>query len=141
MPVHANAGLKVINTRLDVLQNITGVPRPYGLANYLAGTTETKRSFTDFLPSFNIALDVTDKLRLRGALTRTMTLLNLDQWGGGLNPVYAIDTTTKVFRVTGGSSTGNPQLDPWRATNFDLSAEYYLGRASLLSLAGFYHRH
>ena len=140
MPVHANAGVKVINTKLDVTQNITGIPRPYGLSNYLQGTTETDRSFTDYLPSFNIALDVTDKLRVRGAVTRTMTLLNLSQWGGGLNPTYAIDTSgsTPIFRVTGGSSSGNPLLDPWRATNFDLSAEYYLGRASLISVAGFY---
>ena len=140
MPVRANAGLKVINTRLDVLQNITGIPRPYGLANEFQGTTRTRRSFTDLLPSFNVALDVTDKLRVRGAVTRTMTLLNLSQWGGGLNPTYAIDTSgpTPLFRVTGGSSTGSPQLEPWRATNFDLSAEYYLGSASLISVAGFY---
>ena len=140
MPVRANGGVKVIDTRLDVIQNITGVPRPYGLANAFQGTTETKRSFTDFLPSINVAVDVTNNLRLRGAVTRTMTLLNLSQWGGGLNPTYAIDTSgpTPLFRVTGGSSSGNPQLDPWRATNFDLSAEYYIGRGSLLSLAGFY---
>jgi TonB-dependent receptor len=140
IPVHANAGVKVINTRLDVIQNITGVPRPYGLSNYLQGTTETRRSFTDLLPSFNVAFDVTDHLRVRTAMTRTMTLLNLSQWGGGLNPTYAIDTSgpSPLFRVTGGSSSGNPLLDPWRATNWDLSAEYYFGRASLVSVAGFY---
>lgn len=140
IPVTGNAGVKVINTRLDVLQYITGNPQPYGVQGVVAGTDRTKRSFTDYLPSFNTAFDLTSKLKLRLAFTRTMTLLNLDQWGGGLTPGYAIDTSgaVPVFRVTGGSSTGNPQLDPWRANNFDASVEWYIGRASLIGVAGFY---
>ena len=140
MTVTGNAGLKIINTKLDVLQYITGNPRPYGLAGLVAGTDVTKREFTDYLPSFNLAFDVAHNLKLRLAMTRTMTLLNLDQWGGGLTPNYAIDTSgaVPVFRVTGGSAAGNPDLDPWRATNFDASLEYYIGRSSLISVGGFY---
>lgn len=140
MTVTGNAGLKVVNTKLDILQYITGNPRPYGLAGLVAGTDVTKREFTDYLPSFNLAFDVAQNLKLRLAMTRTMTLLNLDQWGGGLTPNYAIDTSgaVPVFRVTGGSAAGNPDLDPWRATNFDASLEYYIGRSSLISVGGFY---
>jgi TonB-dependent receptor len=140
MHVSGNAGAKIINTKLDILQYITGNPQPYGVQGIVAGTTRTKRDFTDILPAFNMAFDVTSRLKLRLALTRTMTLLNLDQWGGGLTPNYAIDTSgaVPVFRVTGGSSTGNPQLDPWRATNYDASLEYYIGRASLVGIAAFY---
>jgi TonB-dependent receptor len=140
IPVQANAGVKIINTQLNVLQYITGNPQPYGVQGEVAGTTRTKRGFTDYLPSFNASFDLTEKLKFRAAFTRTMTLLNLDQWGGGLTPNYAIDTSgpAPVFRVTGGSSTGNPLLDPWRANNFDASLEWYVGRASLLSVAAFY---
>lgn len=140
IPVTANGGLKVIDTKLDILQYVTGNPQPYGLAGLVAGTVNTNRDFTDFLPSFNLAFDFTNRVKLRLAMTRTMTLLNLDQWGGGLTPTYAIDTSgpVPVFRVTGGNSSGNPQLDPWRATNFDASLEWYVGRASIISVAGFY---
>jgi TonB-dependent receptor len=141
IPVNANAGVKVIDTKLDITQYVTGSPQPYGLANLPNGTVETKRSFTDILPSFNAAFDLTHNLKLRLAFSRTMTLLNLDQWGGGLTPNYAIDTSnpgSPVFRVTGGSSSGNPNLDPWRATNFDGSLEWYFGRASLVSIGAFY---
>lgn len=140
IPVTANAGVKIIHTDLNILQYITGNPRPYGVAAELGGDVRTQRGFTDYLPSFNVAFNFTEKLRLRLAVTKTMTLLNLDQWGGGLNPTYAIDTSgpTPIFRVTGGSSSGNPNLDPWRATNFDASLEYYIGRSSLLSIAAFY---
>jgi len=141
IPVNANAGVKVIDTRLDITQFVTGSPQPYGLANLPNGTVQTKRSFTDILPSFNAAFDLTSNLKFRVAFSRTMTLLNLDQWGGGLTPNYAIDTSnpgSPVFRVTGGSSSGNPNLDPWRATNFDGSLEWYFGRASLVSVGAFY---
>lgn len=139
MAFNANGGLRIINTRLHVIQHRSGAGQPYGLPNADAGTITTDRSFTDFLPAFNASLDVTSKLKVRAAYSKNMTLLNLDQWGGGLNLNYAIDTTTNpaVFHVAGGSSNGNPQLDPWRSNNYDLSLEYYLGRSNLLSLGLF----
>lgn len=141
VPFAGNAGVKVINTKLDITQYVTGSPRPYGVPNVLAGTVETKREFTDILPAFNVAFDFAQNLKFRVAFSKTMTLLDLNQWGGGLNPTYAIDTSnpgTPVFRVTGGSQNGNPDLDPWRATNVEASLEYYLGRGSLLSLGVFH---
>jgi len=141
IPYSGNAGVKIINTRLDITQYVTGNPQPYGLAGLVTGTLETKRDFTDFLPAFNVAFDLTHNLKFRFAFSKTMTLLDLNQWGGGLNPNYAIDTSNPgapVFRVTGGSQNGNPQLDPWRATNVEGSLEYYLGRSSLVSV-GLFH--
>ena len=140
IPFRGNFGLKVIQTKFTVRQNITGTPQPYGVAAVDAGDIVTDRSFTDVLPSFNLAFDFTHDLRLRLAYSRTMTLLDLNQWGGGFDVNYAIDTSVNppIFRVTGGNSNGNPQLDPRRADNFDASFEYYLGRSSLLSAAAFY---
>jgi TonB-dependent receptor len=141
VPFAGNAGVKVINTKLDITQYVTGGPQPYGLANELAGSVNTRRDFTDILPAFNVAFDLEQNLKFRFAFSKTMTLLDLNQWGGGLNPTYAIDTNvsgTPIFRVTGGSQSGNPNLDPWRATNVEGSLEYYLGRGSLLSVGAFY---
>jgi iron complex outermembrane receptor protein len=36
------------------------------------------------------------------------------------------------------ASGGNPKLEPWRATAFDLSYEWYISRASYISVAAFY---
>src|SRR5690625_7511124 len=73
----------------------------------------------------------------------TMSRLGMAQLGAVLAPNYAIDgeprsDTYQQILVIGGSSDGNPELDPWRATNYDLSLEYYLGRASALSAGLFY---
>ncbi|MCJ2184751.1 TonB-dependent receptor [Novosphingobium sp. 1949] len=141
IPVTGNGGFKIINTRLDITQYVTGDPQPYGLANTLAGSVETKREFTDVLPAINLSFELSSDIKLRLAFAKTMTLLDLAQWGGGLTPNYAIDTSdpgNPVFRVTGGSQSGNPDLDPWRATNLDASLEWYLGRASMVSLGLFY---
>lgn len=140
MPFRANGGVRVVNTRFTVRQNIVGPPQPYGLSGRDIGDTLTRRDFTDFLPAFNVALDITDKLRLRGAYSKTMTLLDFLQWGGGLNINYAIDTTVNppLFRASGGNSRGNPQLNPWRADNAEASLEYYTGRSSLVAAGVFY---
>ncbi len=140
MPFRANGGLQVVNTRLNVRQNIVGAPQPYGVSGVDAGDVVTQREFTDFLPAFNVAFDVTDKLRARAAFSKTMTVLDFLQWGGGLNVNYAINTQVNParFEARTADSRGNPNLNPWRATNAEASLEYYTGRSSLLAVGAFY---
>ncbi|WP_277979506.1 TonB-dependent receptor [Sphingomonas phyllosphaerae] len=138
MPFRANGGLQVVSTRLNVRQNVVGVPQPYGVSGVDAGDVRTERQFTDFLPSINVAFDVTDKLRARAAFSKTMTLLDFQQWGGGLNVNYAINTATNLFEARTADSLGNPNLNPWRATNVEGSLEYYTGRSSLVAAGAFY---
>jgi TonB-dependent receptor len=140
MPYRANGGLQVVNTRFQVRQNLVGAPQPYGLSGLDTGDIVTKRDFTDFLPSFNVAFDVTSKLRARASFSKTMTLLDFLQWGGGLNVNYAINTTIQPnrFEASSANSRGNPNLDPWRATNVEASFEYYTGRSSLIAVGAFH---
>jgi len=140
MTLKANGGVRIVNTKFSVRQNVVGAPQPYGVSGVDAGDVVVNRDFTDFLPAFNVALDVTEKLRVRAAYARTMTLLDFLQWGGGLNVNYAIDTTTNppIFGATGANARGNPQLDPWRADNVEASVELYTGRSSLLAVGAYY---
>ncbi|WP_020210888.1 TonB-dependent receptor [Gilvimarinus chinensis] len=138
-----NFGLKAVNSDLTVVQNEVGAAQPYGAASQDAGDITTERSIDHLLPSLNLRFDLSDNLVLRSSLTRTVAPLNLAQWGGGLSPSYAIDSnpeseTYNKFIVTTASSSGNPELDPWQATNYDISLEYYLGGASALSAGWFY---
>jgi TonB-dependent receptor len=140
MNFRVNGGLRIVNTRFKVRQNIVGAPQPYGVSGVDSGDLVTNRNFTDFLPAFNVAFDVTQKLRARASFSKTMTLLDLLQWGGGLNVNYAINTQTNParFEAQSADSRGDPQLNPWRATNVEASLEYYTGRSSLLSVGAFY---
>ena len=140
MPYSGNVGMRVVRTNLNITQHLTGAPEPYGLNPADAGTQVTQREYTDYLPAANFALDLTDKLRLRLAYSKNMMPLDLSTWGGGLSLNYSLTEVPgqpAIFRVAGGSSDGNPNLDPWRSTNYDASLEYYINPTSMLSLAFF----
>lgn len=138
-----NVGVRVVDTDLTVAQNQVGLPQPYGAADQLVGESVTNRSYSDVLPSLNLRFDLTNELTLRAAASQTMAPLDLNQWGAGLAVNYNIDgepssDTYQQFIVNGGNADGNPELDPWRANNYDLSLEYYLGAASVVSAGLFY---
>jgi TonB-dependent receptor len=139
-PFTANVGLKLIKTDLNIDQHKVGGTGPYYVNPEDLGVTETRRNLTDTLPVINIAFDLRSNLRLRLAYSKNMQLLNLDQWGGGLTLDYAIvaGTSPPIAAVRGGTQNGNPDLDPWRSTNYDMSLEYYISHASMVSLAAFY---
>ena len=139
MPYSGNVGVRVINTDLNITQHLTGAPGSYGTEPADIGTQVTPRSYRDILPAANFALDMTDNLKLRLAYSKNMMPLDLSTWGGGLELNYSlVETPTgPLFRVAAGNSTGNPNLDPWRSTNFGASLEYYINSTSMISLALF----
>jgi len=139
MPYSGNVGVHVIRTNLDVTQHLSGAPGSYGDEPADAGTAITKRSYRDVLPSANFALDITDSLKFRLAYSKNMMPLDLSTWGGGLQLNYSLMETPQgpIFRVSDGTSTGNPNLDPWRSSNYGASLEYYINPTSMLSLALF----
>jgi len=124
MPYSANVGMRMVRTNLDVTQHLTGAPMSYGLEAADAGTQATRRHYTDYLPAANFALDLSDSLKLRLAYSKNMMPLDLSTWGGGLSINYSlveIPGQPALRRVSGGSSDGNPNLDPWRSTNYGAS--------------------
>jgi TonB-dependent receptor len=140
MPYSANVGVRVIHTDLQVTQLLAGDPGQYGTEAASAGTQVTSRSYTDVLPAINFALNMSDKLALRLSYSKNMMPLNLSQWGGGLQLGYSLSETPDgpKFIVAQGTSTGNPNLDPWRSSNYGASLEYYINPTSMLGLELFY---
>jgi TonB-dependent receptor len=110
-----NAGIRYVKTD----QSSTG---------FLSGTQVTvNRTYDDWLPSFNVALYPARNVVIRGAIAKVITRPSL----GNLTPGGTIDGFN--FRIT----YGNPQLNPYRATNFDLGVEWYFAPQAILSVAGF----
>jgi TonB-dependent receptor len=147
VPWHVNAGVRVISTDLDITQHTVGkvvdgvlkTTLPYSGVAVDGGTTKATRSFVDILPSVNLSFDMRDDLKFRFGYAKTMTMLDLQRWGGALTPTYTIDShagspTQGKFIVAGGSANGNPKLDPWRADAFNASAEWYLSEGSLINV-------
>jgi iron complex outermembrane recepter protein len=97
----------------------------YGLVSGVAATV--KRSYDDWLPSANLAVYPTESTIIRFAIADVMTRPTL----GSLTPGGSADGFN--FRVT----SGNPFLEPFRATNYDLAFEWYFAPKAVLSVALF----
>lgn len=137
VPVSGNIGLRAVRTDLEVTQRVVGAARDYGAPEVDKGPLVSERSYTDILPSLNLSFDLREDLKLRAAYAKTTSPLNLEQWGGGLSPSYALNSESGIFEVIGANSNGNPELDPWRADNFDLSMEWYNGDSGMVSVGLF----
>ncbi len=86
--------------------------------------------YAEFLPSFNIAFDLTEEQILRIGAARVMARQN---WAD-------ISSSETFGSLTGGRGTGsrgNPNLAPTISNQFDLSWEWYYNEASMLSVAYF----
>ncbi|MGH6979534.1 MAG: TonB-dependent receptor [Brevundimonas sp.] len=84
--------------------------------------------YDDVLPSFNLALEPREDLVIRLGAAKVMSRPSL----GDLTPGGGVSPTTRTV------SYGNPLLDPFRATNYDLSVEWYFQNEGLLAAAVFY---
>ena len=111
----ANGGIRYMRTD----QTSTGL---------LSGVEVTaKRHYGDWLPAFNLALYPTEKLILRGAVSKVMTRPAL----GNLTPGGSADGFN--FRI----SFGNPNLKPYLAWDYDAGVEWYFAPESLAAVAVF----
>lgn len=97
----------------------------YGLNSGVTATVT--RSYDDWLPSANLALYPAQNVIVRAAVADVMTRPTL----GSLTPGGSADGFN--YKVT----SGNPYLEPYRATNWDLGIEWYFAPQSVLSVAWF----
>lgn len=90
-----------------------------------------ERKYDDWLPAFNVVIEPAEDFLVRAGFARVMARPSL----GNLTPGGSIDTFTgPPFAI----NQGNPGLDPFRATNLDLSFEWYFAEESLVALGLFY---
>lgn len=104
------------------------------------------KTYDEFLPSLNLKLDLPGDHVIRTAISRTLTRPGVDQ----LNERVVLQTvagpaisdgmggTINPFAGFVGSATGNANLDPQTAWNFDVSWEWYFDRSGSLTIAGFH---
>lgn len=81
-----------------------------------------------FLPAFNIAYDAGPGVVLRAAAAKVIARPRYSQLAGS----FSLDDTQST------GSAGNPDLKPYAATNFGLSAEWYFTKSGYISAEIFY---
>ena len=95
-----------------------------------------ENTYTDLLPSVHLTYDVSDNFKLRGAWSNTIGRPDYDD----LSSFSDVEIDTGNLGVVAVVSEGNPNLEPYRAMNVDLTAEYYLQNGGLAAVSGFYKR-
>ncbi|HYC98197.1 TonB-dependent receptor [Brevundimonas sp.] len=100
--------------------------------------------YTDVLPSLNMIYDFGGGHRIRFAASKTMARPRMDEMRANVTPGFNALVCTGQPCLPGttvnpwSASGGNPHLEPWRATAFDLAYEWYVNPTTYLSIAGFY---
>jgi iron complex outermembrane receptor protein len=130
-----NIGVRVVHTNqisqgvAPDLNNITFRPQSGSITTVpSAGPITVDRTYNDVLPSLNLKYGLTEDIVLRLAASRTMSRPTLTQLSPTVNASGANSTIT----------ANNPNLDPFRSNNYDLSAEWYFSQGGLLSTTLFY---
>ncbi len=148
---HANFGVRVVRTQLTVsgAQTNPNGSTYVGTASWNGVDANdvpfvSSRSYTDILPTFNFILNLTDAQKLRFGAARVMSPQNLQQLGAGLQygytraaPSECLGGAGVCFKFDGGNA-GNSGLDPFRASQFNLSWEDYFAPSGLVSVGYFY---
>ncbi len=130
-PLTALAGVRVehtstSSTRFQLLED-----------EGLETTSQTfENAYTDVLPSVHLTYDVSESLKLRGAWSNTIGRPDYDD----LAVFSEVEINDTGNQTTASINEGNPDLEPYRAMNFDLTAEYYIPNGGLAAVSGFYKR-
>ncbi len=97
-----------------------------------AGFSTLKGQYENWLPAVDFDFAPVSDVKLRAAYSHTITRPDYASMQGGI-------TVNQPLRPGGGSTagSGNPGLIPYKSKNVDLSAEWYYGRESYVSVGFF----
>lgn len=117
MLLRTNAGLRWVKTKVLSAAEIQGID-----------VTQTN-TYDNYLPSMNLALEVTPDIIARFAYARSMTRPGLSSLNIA-GPVFGVTTATV-------GNLGNPDLKPYQSNDLDLSLEWYTPNGGLFALGLF----
>jgi len=121
-PIRGNIGVRFVQTD----QTSSG----YTFSAGVPVQTTVERSYEDWLPSANIVLEAADNVLIRVGMSKVMSRAGLQN----LTPGATLSVAGSNRTVT----AGNPELDPFRAENFDMAVEWYTQPGGLVGVSLFH---
>lgn len=149
VPYKLNAGIRIVKTNVEV----TSYEAPEGAVNWLLSGDSwngpgvillyeeviSSTDYWDTLPSLNFSLDTGENTKLRFAAAKVLARPDLHHIGKGFERLYTRvpDPAGGAYYAFQGGAGGNPDLEPYRATQADLVYEWYTSDMGLISLGIF----
>ena len=129
--VRGNVGVQVQYTDQSSKANYYDDSQPAGSK---VRPFQDGQTYTDWLPSLNLAFSFEHDQILRFALARQLARARVDQMRASFE--FGVNTATGEP----GASGGNPTLDPWKANAFDMSYEKYFGGTKAYVAAAYFYK-
>lgn len=137
-PVRAIAGVRVEHTDNKVSGNFVEQIAEGATYNgveleedtVFVTPTSFKRNYTDVLPSAALRYEASESVLLRAGVYKSV----VRPMPGQMAPRFMIEENDDSERE---GEFGNPDLKPYRAWNFDVSAEWYFQKGAVVSLGVF----
>ncbi|WP_314404960.1 TonB-dependent receptor [Stenotrophomonas rhizophila] len=132
MPLGGNLGVRFVGRDLTSRGNLIS-------GSGALSPSRFEREDREVLPSAVAKLQITDSLILRGGAAKVVAFPNTEDLNNGVTlNNNAVFDSNGVQTSPGTGSGGAPDLDPFKATQYDLSLEWYYGGQGLLSAGLFY---
>ncbi|MBC3881200.1 TonB-dependent receptor [Undibacterium sp. LX40W] len=130
MPVGGNLGYRLLRREMDSIGNLIG-------ANGAATPNTYRRNDSEALPSGVTTLELNRETILRAGAAKVVAFPNTVDLNNGISLSNNAVFQNGVQTSPGTGSGGAPGLDPFRATQFDLSLERYFGKQGMASVGLF----
>lgn len=114
--IQANVGVRYVTTDIESDQIEGGVK------------STDEHSYDDILPSLNVSYDIDDNTKARFAAAKVMRRADYS----------ALSSAFLINSFFYSATQGDVEIAPYRATQYDLSLEHYLGDGGIISGAVFY---
>lgn len=140
-PLRVIAGIRIEHTETDTRGNRTELVEEGAIVGGVSLDEDTlfitpvsfSSDYTDVLPSLNVRYDVNEKIVARFGAFQSIIRPNFGQFA----PFFIVEENDENERE---GEFGNPDLDPYRASNLDATLEYYFAPEAVLQGGVFYKR-
>jgi len=148
LPLTGNVGFRYVDTSTKIngsaasfrVTDVNGLDTSQGfdeIETLAASPISFDNDYDYFLPSLNLRLEVAEGMFVRASASQTITRPVFERFlpAFSASAIAPVDTNQDGFAVT--LNSGNPGLQPFESTNYDIGFEYYFGDASAVYIAAF----
>ncbi len=130
-----NAGVRLVNTQYEGEGRVFLTTADGDDLQTDEDTPTLDGEYTEVLPAFNVVISPSQEsnVQFRGAVTRALSRPRFDQ----ILPVLELSLEDTEGDLPSGSS-GNPDLNPYLAWQYDLGVEYYFAEDAAITFGLFY---
>lgn len=134
--IAGNLGVQLVRTDQRSTGFVNDSGRCTGATAETCVSTSGGKSYNDVLPSLNLSTEIASDLVARLGIGKTMSRPTMRDMRSSIDAPSLPNPPLTPQRIV--SSGGNPEVEPFRATAYDLSLEKYFGNKGYVSVAGFY---